>query len=102
VFAYRITIANEGTKRARLLSRHWVIINGDGDREDVQGPGVVGKTPNLAPGDDFEYTSFCPLDTEWGTMEGTFQMQREDGSTFDAVVGRFFLTVNAPSVAEVA
>ena len=101
VFAYRITISNEGTKRARLLSRHWVIINGNGDREEVRGPGVVGKTPNLTPGDDFEYTSFCPLDTEWGTMEGTFRMQREDGTTFDAVVGRFFLAMNAPSVAEV-
>ena len=100
VFAYRIKIWNEGTKRARLLSRHWVIINGDGDREDVQGSGVVGKTPSLAPGDEFEYTSFCPLDTEWGTMEGTFQMQREDGVIFDAVVGRFFLAINAPPVAE--
>ena len=101
IFAYKISIGNEGTKRARLLSRHWVIINGNGDREDVEGPGVVGKTPNLAPGDVFEYTSFCPLDTEWGTMEGTYQMQREDGTTFDAVIGRFYLAMNAPQIAEV-
>lgn len=99
-FAYRITIANEGETRARLLSRHWVIINGNGDREDVEGPGVVGKYPNLASGEMFEYTSFCPLDTEWGTMEGTYRMQREDGSSFDAVVGRFYLTMNAPQMAE--
>lgn len=101
VFAYRITIANEGTTHARLLSRHWVIINGNGDREDVEGPGVVGKTPNLAPGDVFEYTSFCPLDTEWGTMEGTYRMQREDGTTFDAAIGRFYLAMSAPHLAEV-
>lgn len=100
IFAYRISISNEGTKRARLLARHWVIINGNGDREDVQGPGVIGKYPNLAPGDEFEYTSFCPLNTEWGTMEGTYQMQREDGVIFDAVIGRFYLAMNAPQMAE--
>ncbi len=101
VFAYKITISNEGNRRVRLLSRRWVIINGDGDREDVAGRGVVGKTPSLAPGDMFEYTSFCPLDTEWGTMEGTYQMQREDGTLFDIVIGRFYLAVNAPQSAEV-
>jgi ApaG protein len=77
-----------------------VIINGNGDREDVQGPGVVGKFPSLAPGEYFEYMSFCPLDTEWGTMEGTYRMQREDGTQFDAVIGRFFLAVNAPHEVE--
>lgn len=100
VFAYKITIANEGEKRARLLSRHWVIINGNGDREDVEGPGVVGKFPNIAPGDTFEYTSFCPLDTEWGTMEGTYHMQREDGTMFDVVIGRFYLAANASQTIE--
>ena len=100
-FAYRISIANEGTMAARLLSRHWVIINGDGDREDVEGPGVVGKTPRLAPGDVFEYTSFCPLNTEWGTMEGTYHMQREDGTTFEALVGRFYLATSASHLTEV-
>lgn len=98
VFAYSISIANEGTKRARLLSRHWVIINGNGDREDVEGPGVVGKYPNLGTGDVFEYTSFCPLDTEWGTMEGTYRMQRDDGTTFDVNIGRFYLTMQAAQV----
>ena len=99
-FAYKIIISNEGTKRARLLSRHWVIINGNGDREDVEGPGVIGKTPNIAPGDAFEYTSFCPLNTDWGTMEGTYRMQREDGTVFDVVIGRFYLAMNAPWMAE--
>ena len=93
IFAYWISIANEGTRRVKLLSRHWVIINGDGDREDVEGPGVVGKTPNLAPGDAFEYTSFCPLNTEWGTMEGTYHMQQDDGTLFDVAIGRFYLAI---------
>ncbi len=102
VFAYRIGITNEGTQRVRLLSRHWVIINGSGDREDVQGPGVVGKFPSLGPGEHFEYTSFCPLDTEWGTMEGSFRMQREDGETFDVMIGRFFLATTARPMVEEA
>lgn len=100
VFAYKITIANDGLKRARLLSRHWVIINGNGDREDVEGPGVIGKTPTLAHGEVFEYTSFCPLNTEWGTMEGTYRMQRDDGTLFDVIVRRFYLAMNAPQVEE--
>jgi ApaG protein len=102
VFAYHIAISNEGTRSARLLSRHWVIINGNGDREDVQGPGVVGKMPVIAPGDEFQYTSFCPLDTEWGTMEGTYRMQRDDGALFDVAIGRFFLVMNPPSAVEAA
>lgn len=100
VFAYKIAISNEGTKRARLISRHWVIINGNGDREDVEGPGVVGKYPNLGYGDVFEYTSFCPLDTEWGTMEGTYRMQSEDGTQFDVLIGRFYLARSAPHMVE--
>lgn len=100
VFAYRITIKNEGAQRARLISRHWVIINGNGDREDVEAPGVVGKFPSLAPGEEFQYTSFCPLDTEWGTMEGTYRMQREDGTLFDVAIGRFFLAMSASHMVE--
>lgn len=100
LFAYKISIANEGRQNARLLSRHWVIINGNGERDDVEGPGVVGKTPHIAPGEMFEYTSFCPLNTEWGTMEGTYLMQRDDGTTFEAVIGRFYLAANAPRMEE--
>lgn len=102
MFAYRVSIGNEGTQRVRLLSRHWVIINGSGDREDVEGPGVVGKFPSLAPGEQFEYTSFCPLDTEWGTMEGSFRMQREDGTLFDVIIARFFLAATARPMVEEA
>jgi len=91
VFRYDIVIANEGDRRARLRSRHWIIIDAHGVRRDVHGAGVVGEFPDLAPGAKHEYASHCPLETEWGTMEGTFLMEREDGSTFEAQVGRFFL-----------
>lgn len=99
MFAYRIVISNESAGRAKLLSRHWVIINANGERQDVEGPGVVGKTPALEPGESFKYTSFCPLDTEWGSMEGTYSMQRDEGEEFDVVIGRFFLATNAPALA---
>jgi ApaG protein len=91
LFAYRVTITNEGEKWAKLISRHWIIINADGDREDVEGPGVVGYTPELSPGESFEYTSFCTLNTNWGTMEGSYQMIRENGETFDVDIARFYL-----------
>ena len=91
LFAYRIRIRNEGTRRARLKSRHWIIVDADNHREDVRGPGVVGKTPLLAPGESFEYSSGCPLRTPWGTMEGSYTMERDDGTSFEAAVGRFFL-----------
>jgi ApaG protein len=102
-FAYDVRITNEGPLRVRLLSRHWVIINADGDRHEVRGPGVVGETPSLDNGGRFEYTSFCPLDTPWGTMEGSFQMERPDGRRFEAEIGRFFLVapVNSPVHADV-
>jgi ApaG protein len=95
LFAYRIRIRNEGTRRARLKSRHWIIVDADNHREDVRGPGVVGKTPLLAPGESFEYSSGCPLRTPWGTMEGSYTMERDDGSSFEAAVGRFFLVSSA-------
>ena len=90
-FAYTITVQNRGTLAARLLSRHWVITDGNGHIEHVRGPGVIGEQPHLSPGDHFEYTSACPLPTSIGTMEGTYEMVRDDGSTFDAVIGAFAL-----------
>ncbi|MCE9589067.1 MAG: Co2+/Mg2+ efflux protein ApaG [Planctomycetes bacterium] len=92
LFGYRISITNEGDAPAQLVSRHWLIIDADGHREEVNGPGVVGKTPRLEPGESFEYTSHCPLGTEWGTMQGEYQMKRDDGTPFEARIGRFFLT----------
>jgi len=93
MFGYTIVIANVGDVAARLVSRRWTIIDGAGRQEVVEGPGVVGQTPRLAPGQAFKYQSFCPLKTPWGTMEGAYQMKRDDGSTFDAKVERFFLRV---------
>lgn len=94
-FAYRIRIANEGDHPARLRARHWIIIDGHGNRRDVQGEGVVGETPRLEPGQFHEYSSHCPLETEWGTMEGTYLMERDNGETFEANVARFYLIGNA-------
>jgi ApaG protein len=85
-------IENAGSKTVQLLARHWVIIDANGRREDVEGPGVVGETPTLAPGESHTYSSFCPLETPWGTMEGAFQMRDGQGALFDARVGRFVLT----------
>jgi ApaG protein len=101
VWAYRIVITNEGTARAQLKSRHWIILDADNRREDVRGGGVVGKTPTLGPGERFEYTSGCPLRTRWGTMEGSYTFARDDGATFEAQIGRFFL-VPPPVPAQVA
>jgi ApaG protein len=94
-FAYRIQISNESEQKVKLLSRHWIIIDADNEREEVRGPGVVGEQPELAPGERFEYTSACPLTTRWGTMEGTYSMQTGDGEAFDVAVGRFFLVSEA-------
>ena len=90
-FLYTITISNEGTVPVQLLSRHWIITDGTGHVEEVRGPGVVGEQPELDPGEEFEYTSGCPLSTPFGRMEGTFQMVRADRSTFDAHVASFEL-----------
>ena len=95
LFGYNIVIANYGDVPVQLLRRHWVIIDGLGRREDVEGDGVVGQTPRLEPGQAFKYQSFCPLRTPWGTMEGTYQMRRDDGTTFDARIGRFYLKIPA-------
>jgi ApaG protein len=91
VFGYNILIANHSDVSVQLLSRHWTIIDASGHREEVRGPGVVGQTPRLEPGQAFKYQSFCPLRTSWGTMEGTYQMQRDDGTLFDVRIGRFYL-----------
>lgn len=95
-YAYRVKIHNDGDATAQLLTREWLILDADNGRRVVKGDGVVGEQPLLAPGEGFEYVSGCTLPTEWGTMEGSYQFVREDGSSFEAAVGRFFLT---PSVA---
>jgi ApaG protein len=93
VFAYTVSIANEGDAPAQLKSRHWVITDGDGKVEEVRGPGVVGQQPFLNPGDQFEYTSGCVLTTPRGEMRGSYQMHRPDGTTFEASIAPFALTL---------
>ena len=90
-FLYTIRISNEGDTIVQLLNRHWTIVDGTGHTEEVHGPGVVGEQPALEPGQSFEYTSGCPLTTPFGSMAGTFDMQRADGSQFEAEVGLFQL-----------
>lgn len=91
VFTYEITISNEGKEAVQLLSRHWIIQDANNDVDEVEGEGVIGKTPILPPNESFTYSSFCPLRTEWGIMKGNFQMQSESGEEFEAVVAPFVL-----------
>ncbi len=93
VFAYTVKIANEGTEPAQLRSRHWIITDGNGKVEEVRGPGVVGQQPYLRPGEHFEYTSGCVLQTARGEMRGTDQMWRPDGRQFDATIAPFALAL---------
>ena len=95
-FAYEVTIENAGEQPAKLLSRHWIIADGDGDEKVVRGAGVVGEQPTLEPGEVFQYTSFCPLSSPVGSMRGSYHFALEDGETLDAVVAPFTLAV--PSV----
>lgn len=92
VFAYTVTIANEGSETVQLRTRHWIITDGEGKVEEVKGPGVVGAQPVLQPGQAFRYTSGCVLKTSRGTMHGTYQMYREDGTFFDAEIAPFVLS----------
>jgi ApaG protein len=93
VFAYTVRIANEGTEPAQLRTRHWIITDGTSKVEEVKGPGVVGQTPYLRPGEHFEYTSGCVLQTPRGEMRGTYQMHRPDGRMFDALIAPFLLAL---------
>ena len=92
LFAYTVRIANEGEDVVKLISRHWIITDANGEVEEVKGPGVVGEQPVLRPGEHFEYTSACPLRTAFGTMHGTYQMVTDDGEEFDAEIATFSLS----------
>ena len=93
VFAYTITIVNQGSVPARLLTRHWVITDAEGKVQEVRGEGVVGEQPYLKPGDGFRYTSGTILETPVGSMQGTYQMVADDGTEFDAEIPAFNLAV---------
>lgn len=92
-FAYTITIVNTGSVAAQLVSRHWIITDADGDVEEVRGLGVVGHQPLLQPGQSFEYSSGCVLETPVGTMRGSYQMTAEDGTQFEAPIAEFVLSM---------
>lgn len=90
-FLYTITISNEGKETVQLLNRHWTIVDATGHTEEVHGPGVVGEQPVIQPGQRFEYTSGCPLPTPFGSMAGTYEMIRRNGTRFEAEVALFQL-----------
>jgi ApaG protein len=91
VWAYTVRIENEGARAAKLLSRHWIITDGHGGTEEVRGPGVVGEQPHIGPGEAFQYTSGCVLKTAKGSMRGTYQMVRDDGTELEAEIATFAL-----------
>ena len=91
-FAYTITITNSGEVPSQLISRHWIITDGNDKVEEVRGTGVIGKQPTLAPGESFEYTSGSQFRTPVGTMHGSYQFVAEDGVKFDAPIPRFTLS----------
>jgi ApaG protein len=92
VFAYTITIQNQGQQTAQLLTRHWVITDSNHKVQEVRGDGVVGEQPILKPGEQFVYTSGTMLETSVGTMKGSYQMESADGSKFDATIEEFVLS----------
>ncbi len=92
-FAYCVIIENRGSVPVRLLRRRWRILDADSNLETVDGPGVVGETPRIEPGESFQYTSFCPLPTPIGTMEGTYDMELDDGAELEVRVPEFVLAV---------
>jgi len=92
-FAYNITITNDGSENARLRSRYWHITDATGRVQEVRGAGVVGEYPYLRPGESYNYTSFCPLPTNYGFMKGHYVMECDDGTTFEAQIPAFALVV---------
>jgi len=94
-FAYKVQLKNQRATPVKLLSRHWVITDGNGHVEEVKGPGVVGEQPRLEGGQTYEYTSFCPLPTPTGNMRGTYTMTTDDGERFEVEIPLFFFRIPA-------
>jgi len=91
VYAYTITISNQGENPATLISRHWRISDANDNLQEVKGMGVVGEQPLIAPGESYTYTSGVVLETETGIMEGSYQMRSNSGELFDAPIPAFAL-----------
>ena len=92
-FSYTVTVVNNGELPAQLLSRHWIITDGDGRVQEVRGAGVIGQQPHIAPGASHTYSSGTVMATQVGTMQGSYQMLAEDGQRFDAAIAPFRLAV---------
>lgn len=92
-FAYTVTVSNNGQVPAKLLSRHWIITNGDGRVQEVRGSGVIGQQPLIEPGQSHTYSSGTVMSSRVGTMQGSYQMLAEDGKRFDATIAPFRLAV---------
>lgn len=99
VWGYRVAITNHSDRSVRLVSRYWHITDQNGQVDEVTGPGVVGEQPHLQPGDTYEYSSGCPLDTPSGVMFGHYQMETEEGDLFEVAIPAFSL--DAPGMLRV-
>lgn len=93
VFSYTITIHNAGNSAAKLINRHWVITDANGDVQEVRGEGVVGEKPHLKPGEAFRYTSGTVMQTPVGSMRGSYEMLTDDDDTFDVEIPMFTLSI---------
>jgi ApaG protein len=93
VFAYTITIRNQGNIAAKLLNRSWFITDSNGKVQEVHGEGVVGENPHLQPGEQFRYTSSTVIETPVGSMSGSYEMVGDDGIHFDAPIEPFSLSI---------
>lgn len=91
LFSYKMTIQNRGSQPCQLMSRQWLIQDGNGQVEEVRGPGVVGLQPQIPPGQQFEYESACPLKTPWGIMRGSYYFVTETGEAFQTEIPEFYL-----------
>ncbi|TWI56810.1 ApaG protein [Pseudomonas duriflava] len=92
-FAYDVTITNEGSLPAKLHTRHWLITDGNGRTQEVRGAGVIGEQPVISPGASYQYSSGTVLETQVGSMRGSYRMQASDGHDFDAEIAPFRLVV---------
>ena len=92
-FEYRVTISNLSRETVQLISRKWIINDANGNVEIVEGPGVIGQQPILAPGESFQYRSFCPLNTAVGSMHGSYQMVNDQGESLEVEIPCFTLSV---------
>lgn len=99
VWGYRVAITNHSDRSVRLMNRYWHITDQNGQVDEVTGPGVVGEQPQLRPGDTYEYSSGCPLDTPSGVMFGHYQMETDEGDLFEVAIPAFSL--DAPGMLRV-